>query len=444
MPLLFFRIKDQEFYVEPGAGDTLIGSSPEAHVSVPDADLAPVQAVLANSKGGYVVREKGSGGRLRHDGHTVKEIALRGRVHFTVGPVWLLFDEAATAPVLARAADGQAAGGAAPAEEPARLLALAELRRRVIAEVGKAVIGQDAVLEQVLTALLCKGHCLLIGVPGLAKTLIVRSLGRALALESNRVQFTPDLMPSDITGTNILEEDPVTRERRFRFSRGPLFTNLLLADEINRTPPKTQAALLEAMQERRVTSSGATYSLPDPFFVIATQNPIEQEGTYPLPEAELDRFMFCITLGYPGERDEARILVETTRERDAEVSPVVSGAEILAFQQLVRRVPVSEHVARYATALVRASRPGEPGAADFINRWVRWGAGTRAGQSLLLAAKARAALANRTSVSCEDVRAYALPVLRHRIFCNFAAASENVQADEIVKRLLDAVPEPTY
>ncbi|MEI7729449.1 MAG: AAA family ATPase [Verrucomicrobiota bacterium] len=336
-------------------------------------------------------------------------------------------------------------GGEIKLDNPTESIAkLNAAHKRILDEIGKIVIGQKPVLDEILTALFARGHCLLIGVPGLAKTLMVKALGSAIALDSKRIQFTPDLMPSDITGTDILEEDAVTGRRSFRFHKGPIFTNLLLADEINRTPPKTQAALLEAMQERRVTASGQTMDLPNPFMVLATQNPIEQEGTYPLPEAQLDRFMFCVHLRYPDLEDEQRVLLETTREVKWTIEQVLDGASIMEFQDLVRQVPVSEHVALYAMRIIRATRPDGEEAPDFIKRWVRWGAGTRAGQYLLLAAKARVLMQGRFSVSCADLRVHALPVLRHRIFCNFAAASEGVNTDDIVKKLLETVKEPDY
>lgn len=317
---------------------------------------------------------------------------------------------------------------------------LRDAQGRLLAAAEQVVIGQRAVLEQLIVALFAQGHCLLVGAPGLAKTLMVRVLASALDLGHQRIQFTPDLMPADITGTDVLEEDPATRQRRFRFRPGPVFTNLLLADEINRTPPKTQAALLEAMQERTVTAAGVSHALPSPFFVLATQNPIEQEGTYPLPEAQLDRFMFCIHLGYPTVEDEARILLETTRDRPLDIPKVLDAPTIQRIQTLVRQVPVSAHVARYAADLIRATRP-DTGVPDTV-RYVRWGAGTRAGQYLLLAAKAHALLAGRTAVSCADVRVHALPVLRHRIFTTFAAGADGVTPDTIAERVLKAVPEP--
>jgi len=324
------------------------------------------------------------------------------------------------------------------------LTELSRGRDVILQQLDKIIVGQKAVLNEMLVALFARGHCLIIGVPGLAKTLMVRSLAGTLHLDFKRIQFTPDLMPSDIIGTDILEENRETGSRQFRFHKGPLFANMLLADEINRTPPKTQAALLEAMQEHRVTASGQTYQLPEPFMVLATQNPIEQEGTYPLPEAQLDRFMFCVQINYPGADDEQRILLETTRGPEAAVAAVLNADAILRFQKIVRDVPVSPHVALYATKLIRATRPGTAEAPEFIGRWVRWGAGTRAGQYLLLAAKAHVLLAGRPSVSCADIREYALPVMRHRIFTNFAAASEGVTTDDIVKRILAEVKEPSY
>jgi MoxR-like ATPase len=313
---------------------------------------------------------------------------------------------------------------------------------RISDEVQKVIIGQTSVLDEVLMAMLSRGHCLMVGVPGLAKTLMVRTIAQVLDLGFKRVQFTPDLMPSDITGTDILEEDQQTGQKTFRFIQGPIFTNMLLADEINRTPPKTQAALLEAMQEYSVTASGKTYDLDLPFFVLATQNPLEQEGTYPLPEAQLDRFMFNIWVDYPAEPDEQVIVKETTRLQKAQPQKVISKAEILTLQDIVRRVPVSDHVVKYATRLVRATRPETEGSPQFIRNWIYCGAGPRACQYLILGAKARAVLDGRANVSCNDVRSVALPVMRHRMFTNFNADSEGVTTSQIVQKLLEAVPEP--
>lgn len=309
-------------------------------------------------------------------------------------------------------------------------------------ELAKIIVGQTTAIDKVLTAMLAGGHCLLLGVPGLAKTLLVSSLGQVLNLEFKRIQFTPDLMPSDITGTEILDEVVGGGQRQLRFVKGPVFANLLLADEINRTPPKTQAAMLEAMQERCVTSAGMRYQLPMPFFVLATQNPIEQEGTYPLPEAQLDRFMFLVKLDYPEREQEIAILQRTTGGRSPILNKVMEGNKLLYFQQVVRSVPVSSHVAAYCADLARLSRPDNPEAPDFIKQNLSYGAGPRAGQYLMLAAKAAAALDGRVNVCCADVRASAYEVLRHRLACNFHAAGENLTPDKIIDMLLRQVSEP--
>jgi MoxR-like ATPase len=301
------------------------------------------------------------------------------------------------------------------------------------------IVGQTDVIEQVLISLFCKGHVLLVGVPGLAKTLLVSTVAESLHLGFKRIQFTPDLMPSDITGTDVLEEDRTTGKRVFRFIHGPLFSNMVLADEINRTPPKTQAALLEAMQERRVTIGEETYTLPKPFFVMATQNPIEQEGTYPLPEAQLDRFMLNIVVDYPSAPEESQIIKQVTGTYKANVKPVLSGEDIVRLQNIVRRVPAADHVIDYARDVTRASRPNEPDAPGFVKEMVAWGAGPRAGINLILAAKARAILQGRFHAITEDVQAVALPVLRHRVMTTFNAESAGVASDDIVKMLLDEV-----
>jgi len=308
------------------------------------------------------------------------------------------------------------------------------------AELGKVIVGQQTVLEELLVAIFAKGHCLLIGVPGLAKTLMIHTLADALNLTYNRIQFTPDLMPSDITGTEVIQEDKATGVRQFKFLRGPIFSNLVLADEINRTPPKTQAALLEAMQERQVTVGGERHRLPDPFFVLATQNPIEQEGTYPLPEAQLDRFMLNILVDYPEEEEEFDIVRLTTSNLKAHVTKVLSGADILGLQEIVRKVPVADHVTRYAVRLARMTRRGQEGVPEFVRDYVSWGAGPRASQYLVLAGKARAVLHGRYYVSTDDIRSVAGPVLRHRIVTNFNAEAEGLKPDDIVKRLIKAVP----
>src|SRR5688572_22778115 len=330
-----------------------------------------------------------------------------------------------------------------PANEPRltesdiqqQLAALAQLRQAI----AQAIVGQQDVVEQLLIGLLAGGHCLLEGVPGLGKTLLVRSLGQALELQFRRVQFTPDLMPSDLLGTELLEEDHGTGHRHFRFQPGPIFTHLLLADELNRTPPKTQAALLEAMQERTVSYAGTTHALPAPFFVLATQNPLEQAGTYPLPEAQLDRFLLHIRVGYPSENEEHDILLQTTGSHSAQVPRVMGGEDVLALQARVREVHLGEDLLLWVTRLVRASRPDEGSIAE-VRQWVKWGAGPRAGQSLVLAAKARALLHGRLAATREDIMALAAPVMRHRLLLSFAAEAEQKSADDVIAVLLRSVP----
>lgn len=312
---------------------------------------------------------------------------------------------------------------------------LGEAKRVILGELGQIIVGQDKVVEELLIALFARGHCLLVGVPGLAKTLLVSSLSRILDLEFKRIQFTPDLMPSDITGSDVLEEDPATRRRSFRFIPGPLFANMVLADEINRSPPKTQSALLQAMQEYQVTASGQTRPLPLPFFVLATQNPIEQEGTYPLPEAQLDRFFLQINIGYPSPEEERRIVVETTGSREVSLKKVLNAEEVGRLQDLVRKVPVPESAVELAVNLARRTRPGMDHVPEFVNRWVAWGAGPRASQSLVLGAKARAVLAGRFAASAEDVVQIAKPVLRHRIVLNFQAEAEGIRPDQLIEKL---------
>jgi MoxR-like ATPase len=307
-------------------------------------------------------------------------------------------------------------------------------------QMARQIVGQDEVIEQLLMAVFARGHCILEGVPGLAKTLMVHSLAQSLSLDFNRIQFTPDLMPSDITGTEVLYEDRNSGARELRFVPGPIFANLILADEINRTPPKTQAALLEAMQERQVTAGGHRHLLPDPFFVLATQNPIEQEGTYPLPEAQLDRFLFKVFITYPKPEEERRIYRVTTGVEEPEIRPTLAGDRIKALQRLVRRVPVSDTCIDYAMELVRATRGPKHGGPAYIEQWVAWGAGPRAGQALILASKARAALAGRPSVSVDDIRTVALPVMRHRIVINYNAQAAGETSDSIIEKLLADIP----
>jgi MoxR-like ATPase len=412
----------------------LLGADETCTIRLFDAGVRPQHAMLDRTpSGGWRLAALDAAAAIACRGQRVTALDIEPGTVFRLGGAELRFE-----------AEAGEAEATSPPDIEAGVAALHAARSRLADEIGRVIVGQREVVDQALVALFAQGHCLLIGVPGLGKTLLVRTLAAALDLDARRIQFTPDLMPADITGTDILEEDAQTGHRHFRFSRGPVFTNVLLADEINRTPPKTQAALLEAMQERRVTAAGTTHPLPAPFLVLATQNPIELEGTYPLPEAQLDRFMFAVKVDYPRVEEEVEVLVATTSGPEARVAPVLDGAAVLRFQRLVRQVPVSRHVAQYTADLVRASRPSQPHAPAFVNQWVRWGAGPRAGQCLLLAAKARAVLAGRFQVSCEDVRAYALPVLRHRLFRNFAAVSDGVQTDEIVGRLLEHVPEPAY
>jgi MoxR-like ATPase len=332
------------------------------------------------------------------------------------------------------------------ADELAAVEKLQKAYHDMRAELGKVIVGQEAVIEELLIAMFCRGHALLVGVPGLAKTLLIATLAKTLGLSFNRIQFTPDLMPSDITGTEVIEEDKTTGQRGLRFVRGPIFANVILADEINRTPPKTQAALLEAMQEHQVTAGGKLHRLPQPFFVLATQNPIEQEGTYPLPEAQLDRFMFNIHVGYPTEDEEFQIVRLTTMNRKIDLQHILSGEEVIALQEIVRKVPVADHVIRYALQFTRLTRKGESGTKlpDFVEEFVGWGAGPRASQYLILAGKARALLKGRYHVSTEDIRQVAIPVLRHRIVTNFNAEAEGIRSDTIVQKLIDYIPRQQY
>ncbi|MCO6456137.1 MAG: MoxR family ATPase [Pirellulaceae bacterium] len=317
---------------------------------------------------------------------------------------------------------------------------LNEAYRRITSEMSKVIVGQQGVIEQLLIALFARGHCLLVGVPGLAKTLMIRTVADALSLDFNRIQFTPDLMPADITGTEVIQEDKATGERMFRFLPGPVFANVILADEINRTPPKTQAALLEAMQEHQVTVGGQRHRLAEPFFVLATQNPIEQEGTYPLPEAQLDRFMFSVKVDYPDEDDELEIVKRTTADVEVQITSTLDAERIRELSRIVRRVPIADHIARYALQLARRTRCHQDDSPQFVKDWVMWGAGPRASQYLVLGAKARAVLQGRYHVSVEDIREVAAPVLRHRIKTNFNADAEGISTDQIIQRLLRETP----
>jgi len=342
----------------------------------------------------------------------------------------------------AGAEKGQVAARITQGDDLEAVKALSAAYARMTKDLARVIVGQKEVVEQVLIAIFCRGHALLVGVPGLAKTLLVSTTSRLLHLSFKRIQFTPDLMPADITGTDVLEEDRTTGKRIFRFVRGPLFANMILADEINRTPPKTQAALLEAMQEHMVTVGETTYTLQEPFFVLATQNPIEQEGTYPLPEAQLDRFMFNIIVDYPSSDEEMAIIKQVTGTYTADLEAALTGEDILRLQEIVRRVPVADHVVQFARDLARATRPNRPEAPGFVNELVQWGAGPRAGIYLILAAKARAILHGRYHATTEDVRAVALPVMRHRVITTFNAEAAGITADQVVQRVLAEVRPP--
>ena len=315
---------------------------------------------------------------------------------------------------------------------------LVEAHRSILEQLSRTIVGQKDVIDQLLISLFARGHCLIVGVPGLAKTLLISSLAEILDLDFKRIQFTPDLMPSDITGTEVIQEDKATRERSYKFLSGPIFANIVLADEINRTPPKTQSALLQSMQEYRVTVGGQTYPLPLPFFVLATQNPIEQEGTYPLPEAQLDRFFFQVNIDYPKFDEEKEIVHQSTSGRQVRLKKVLNAGEVLALQDIVRRVPAADNVVDYAVRLAQATRPKSPDAHDFVSKWIAWGAGPRASQSLILGGKARAILEGRYAVSIDDVRALAAPVLRHRIILSFHAEAEGIGVDEVIQKLLES------
>ena len=415
-----------------------IGRAPDCDVVLEiDSPASRHHAQVYRAPDGWHLRDLGSSNGTTQNGQRIEDSLLAGGDEFCIAETAFVYEEHS-----ARSITPAKSGALGEAEVADVVRLMSEKMRLIKAEIGKAIIGQVEIVEQLLTAIISGGHVLMIGMPGLAKTMLIRTVSEVLDLEFRRVQFTPDLMPSDITGTDILEIDEASGRKEYRFIRGPIFTNILLADEINRTPPKTQAALLEAMQEHCVTAAGQTMPLTPPFFVLATQNPLEQEGTYPLPEAQLDRFMFSIYVDYPSEEDEVTIAKVTTRPEKAMLRKVLSGPEILELQQAVRSLPISDHVALYATRLVRATRPNDPRAADFIRKWVHAGAGVRASQYLLVAAKARAVTEGRLVVTCDDVRQAARPILRHRMFTNFTADSEGMDTDKIVQKLLETVQEP--
>jgi MoxR-like ATPase len=407
-------------------------------------------ACVYNADGRWRVQDMESSNGTRLNGKKIQDSPLLRGDAITIGDYKFVFDDGGAAPPAApeekaKAGEKKAAPAPAPVTDEAMqqmVRAMSKRTQLIEREIAKIIIGQKEIVWQMLTAIISNGHVLMIGMPGLAKTTLIRTLADVLDLQFNRIQFTPDLMPSDITGTDVMEVEEGTGRKTLRFIKGPIFCNILLADEINRTPPKTQAALLEAMQEHRVTAAGHTYQLTLPFFVLATQNPLEQEGTYPLPEAQLDRFMFSIYIDYPKEEEEEQIGRLTTSQRQVELEKVLSGTQILELQSVVRNMLVSDHVVKYATRLARASRPGDPRAPEFIKKWIHCGAGPRATQYLILGAKAHAVIGGRLLVTADDVRAVARPIMRHRMFTNFTADAEGVDTDKIVQMLLDSVPEP--
>jgi MoxR-like ATPase len=451
---------------EVGSGRLIVGRGEECDVRINEGSISRHHAALECLDGVWFVEDLESANGVFIKGEQIRRCVVSGRTPIQFGSIGTLFDatyngeslsitaEASTASAAADAAAVKGAPAARPdgtwmqgqalgKEAITDIHEMGAIYGQIAAEFGRTIVGQKRVLEELLVAIAAGGHCLMIGLPGLGKTLMVNTLAKILRLQFKRIQFTPDLMPSDIIGTDVLEVNEDTGQKTFRFIKGPIFTNMLLADEINRTPPKTQAALLEAMQERQVTVANHVFPLPPPFFVLATQNPLEQEGTYPLPEAQLDRFMFNIIVDYPEADEEERIVMATTGKQDTELREVLTAANLLALQSTVRQLPVSPHVVKYATRLVRMTRPKAPEAPQFIKDNVHVGAGPRAAQFLVLGAKARAVLHGRLNVSCEDIKTLALPVMRHRIFTNFTADSEGIGPDDLVRQLLAAVPEPS-
>ena len=427
-----------------GDRELTIGRDPESDIQLEiDSPASRHHATVYKALNIWHVKDLGSLNGTELNGTRVKDKPLKNGDTITIGEAVFVFEDSVSPGMAANTPDFRTRPPT-PEDEKIRATVreMSVKTERLKAEISKAIIGQKEIVSELLTAIISNGHVLMIGMPGLAKTMMIRTVAEVLDLQFRRIQFTPDLMPSDITGTDILEVDESSGHKEYRFIKGPIFTNILLADEINRTPPKTQAALLEAMQEHRVTAAGETYPLDLPFFVLATQNPLEQEGTYPLPEAQLDRFMFSIYVDYPSEADEETIARVTTRPQNVTFQKILRADEILELQRVVRELPISEHVIKYATRLARSTRPSDPRAPDFVKKWIHCGAGPRATQFLVIAAKARAVIDGRLLVTSDDVRAAASPVLRHRMFTNFTADSEGMDTDKIVKKLLDAVPEP--
>ncbi len=427
-----------------GDRELTIGRDPESDIRLElDSPASRHHATVYKAQNIWHLKDLGSLNGTELNGILVKDQTLKPGDTITIGEAVFVFEEtdASSSPPSSRASNNRPS---TPEDEKIQAVVreMSVKTERLKTEISKAIIGQKEIVSELLTAIISNGHVLMIGMPGLAKTMMIRTVAEVLDLQFRRIQFTPDLMPSDITGTDILEVDESSGHKEYRFIKGPIFTNILLADEINRTPPKTQAALLEAMQEHRVTAAGETYPLDLPFFVLATQNPLEQEGTYPLPEAQLDRFMFSIHVDYPSEAEEEMIAKVTTRPEKVTFKKILRADEILELQRVVRELPISDHVIKYATRLARSTRPSDPRAPDFIKKWIHCGAGPRATQYLVIAAKARAVIDGRLLVTSDDVRSAASPVLRHRMFTNFTADSEGMDTDKIVKKLLDAVPEP--
>jgi len=455
--IVFINGPSQGEHIPLGADVSHVGRDAQCAAVIPDSQVSSFHCQIHADEAGWVISDLDSSNGTFVNGARITSARLGDGDIVRVGDTELQFvapaggnGQVEEVPAFEQPAYEQHAPAYEhPAEAPlasgddlALVQQMGQRAARIRQEIGKVIVGQYHVVEEILMAMIGGGHALLIGMPGMAKTLMVSTIAKVFNLDFRRVQFTPDLMPSDITGTEILETNRDTGGREFRFLRGPLFCNLLLADEINRTPPKTQAALLEAMQEHRVTVGNQTYALGEPFFVLATQNPIEQEGTYPLPEAQLDRFMFNIWVDYPTAEEEEIIVEATTRSTKAKAEPVLSKAEVLQLQEVVRKIPVSKHVIKYATRLVRSTRPAGPEALDFVKEYVSTGAGPRASQVMIMAAKARAVMEGRIHVSCADIRKAALPVLRHRILTNFAADSEGLTTVHLIQRLLKQVPEP--